>query len=72
MERKSYLQRKNSKRYEKLNLEIGIDEIISPENLASQEISLLVNNCAFTNSHDFESGKLKMLAAIIQNNAPLL
>ena len=51
---------------------IGIDEIISPENLASQEISLLVNNSAFTNSHDFESGKLKMLAAIIQNNAPFV
>jgi len=51
---------------------IGIDEIISPENLASQEISLLVSNSAFTNSHDFESGKLKMLAAIIQNNAPFV
>ena len=51
---------------------IGIDEIISPEKLASQEISLLVSNSAFTNSHDFESGKLKMLAAIIQNNAPFV
>jgi len=51
---------------------IGVDEIISPENLASQEISLLVSNSAFTNSHDFESGKLKMLAAIIQNNAPFV
>ncbi len=51
---------------------IGIDEIISPEKLASQEISLLVSDSAFTNSHDFESGKLKMLAAIIQNNAPFV
>ena len=51
---------------------LGIDEIISPEHLASNEIKLLVNDSAFTNSHDFEDGKLKMMAARIQTDAPFV
>ena len=51
---------------------LGIDEIISPEHLAVNEIKLLVNDSAFTNSHDFEDGELKMMAARIQTDAPLL
>ena len=51
---------------------IGIDEIISPENLAANEVKLLVNDSGFTNSHDFENGALKMMAAKIQNDAPFV
>ena len=51
---------------------LGIDEIISPEILASNEIKLLVNDSAFTNSHDFEKGKLKMMAARLQVDAPFV
>ena len=51
---------------------IGIDEVISPENLAADEVKLLVNNSGFTNSHDFENGALKMMAAKIQNDAPFV
>ena len=51
---------------------IGIDEIISPENLAANEVKLLINDSGFTNSHDFENGALKMMAAKIQNNAPFV
>ena len=51
---------------------LGIDEIISPENLAVNEIKLLVNDSAFTNSHDFEDGELKMMAARIQIDAPFI
>ena len=51
---------------------LGIDEIISPENLAVNEIKLLVNDSAFTNSHDFEDGELKMMAARIQTDAPFV
>ena len=51
---------------------LGIDEIISPEHLAANEIKLLVNDSAFTNSHDFEEGELKMMAARIQTDAPFV
>ncbi len=51
---------------------LGIDEIISPEHLAANEIKLLVNDSAFTNSHDFEDGVLKMMAARIQTDAPFV
>ena len=51
---------------------IGIDEVISPENLAANEVKLLINDSGFTNSHDFENGALKMMAAKIQNNAPFV
>lgn len=51
---------------------LGIDEIISPEHLAANEIKLLVNDSAFTNSHDFEDGELKMMAARIQTDAPFV
>ena len=51
---------------------LGIDEIISPEHLAANEIKLLVNDSVFTNSHDFEDGELKMMAARIQTDAPFV
>ena len=51
---------------------LGIDAMISPENLASEEVKLLVNESGFTNSHDFEEGALKMMAAKIQNDAPFV
>ena len=48
---------------------LGIDELISPENLATEEIKLLIHETAFTNSHDFEGGALKMIAFNLSNNA---
>ena len=39
---------------------IGIDELISPENLAAEEIKLLINESAFSTSHDFEHGILTL------------
>ena len=51
---------------------LGVDAMISPENLASEEVKLLVNESGFTNSHDFEDGALKMMAAKIQSDAPFV
>ena len=51
---------------------IGIDEIISPENLATEEIKLLIHESAFTNSHDFEDGILKMMGVKLQKKAPFI
>ena len=51
---------------------LGIDEIISPESLATEEIKLLVHETAFTNSHDFEQGALKMMGVKLEKNAPFV
>ena len=39
----------------------GIDELISPEALASDEIELLLNQSAFNESYEFEDGALMMM-----------
>ncbi len=39
---------------------IGIDELISPEALAAEEIQLLLNQSAFSDTYEFENGALVM------------
>ena len=51
---------------------LGIDELISPESLATEEIKLLIHESAFTNSHDFEGGILKMMGVKLEKNAPFI
>ena len=51
---------------------MGVDELISPENLASEEIKLLISESAFTNSHDFEGGVLKMMGVKLESSAPFV
>jgi trk system potassium uptake protein TrkA len=51
---------------------IGIDELISPENLAADEIKSIISESAFTNSHDFDDGILKMMAVRLEKNAPFI
>ena len=51
---------------------MGVDELISPENLATDEIKLLIDESAFTNSHDFEGGVLKMMGVKLELNAPFV
>ena len=51
---------------------MGVDELISPENLATEEIKLLISESAFTNSHDFENGVLKMMGVKLEENAPFV
>ncbi|MGB0198811.1 MAG: Trk system potassium transporter TrkA [Flavobacteriaceae bacterium] len=51
---------------------LGIDELISPEELAAKEIQLLVNQSAFNNSYEFEGGKLTMMGTTLQQAAPFV
>ncbi len=39
----------------------GIDELISPESLAANEIELLLNQSGFNDSYEFENGALTMI-----------
>lgn len=49
--------------------EIGIDEVISPVELASKEIIRLVRQSAFTDDFEFEDGRLSVFGIALDENA---
>lgn len=51
--------------------DLGVDNIISPVDLASQEIVRLINQSAFTEDHEFEEGKLTAFGITISDKSPL-
>ncbi|NQW36204.1 MAG: Trk system potassium transporter TrkA [Flavobacteriales bacterium] len=52
--------------------EFGIDELISTEELASNEIKMLLNQAAFNHMHEFEGGELSMIGVILSKSAPFV
>ncbi len=52
--------------------ELGIDELISPEELAATEIQLLLNKSAFNDTYEFEDGKLIMIGVSLEKTAPFV
>lgn len=47
----------------------GIDELISPENLAASEIELLLNQYGFNDTYEFDDGELTMLSLRLSRTA---
>ncbi len=47
----------------------GIDELISPESLAADEIGLLLTQSAFNDTYQFEGGALTMIGLILSRTA---
>lgn len=52
-------------------MSLGIDELINPETLAGQEIKRLLKEVAFTDSFDFDQGKLSLAGIAIEDCSPL-
>jgi trk system potassium uptake protein TrkA len=52
--------------------ELGIDELISPEELAATEIQLLLNKSAFNDTFEFEDGELIMVGVSLPKSAPFV
>lgn len=50
----------------------GIDELISPELLAANEISLLLNQAAFTETYEFENEALIMVGTTLRKGSPFV
>ena len=50
---------------------LGVDNIISPVELASKEIYRLITQSAFTNDYEFEGGKLTVFGIPICEKSPL-
>ncbi len=51
---------------------LGIDFVFSPEELAANEIKMLVQKSAFNDSIEFENGSLFMLGGILSDSSPLI
>lgn len=47
----------------------GIDELISPESLAANEIELLLNQSAFNDTYEFDDGALTMIGLSLSRTA---
>ena len=52
--------------------EIGVDELISPEDLAASEIQQLLDQSAFSNSYEFEEGALTMIGTKLGADVPFV
>ena len=52
--------------------EMGIDELISTEELATNEILLLLEKVTFNETHEFDEGKLTMVGLILSSSAPFV
>ncbi len=52
--------------------QLGIDELISPEELAATEIQLLLNQSAFNDTYEFEEGLLTMVGVFLPKTAPFV
>ena len=53
-------------------VDIGVDELISPEDLAASEILQLLDQSAFSNSYEFEEGALMMIGTKLGANVPFI
>jgi trk system potassium uptake protein TrkA len=52
--------------------ELGIDELISPEQLAAAEIQMLLSKSAFNDTYEFEDGKLILVGVSLTKSAPFV
>lgn len=52
--------------------ELGIDELISTELLATSEIKSLLSEAAFNDMHEFENGELAMIGILLTKTAPFV
>ena len=52
--------------------QLGIDELISTELLATNEIKSLLSEAAFNDMHEFEDGELSMVGIVLSKSAPFV
>ena len=52
--------------------DLGIDSLISPQQLAAREIHRLVAQCSFTDVFEFEDGKINLIGFTINELSPLV
>tara|TARA_B100000963_G_scaffold143275_1_gene124798 strand:+ start:91456 stop:92805 length:1350 start_codon:yes stop_codon:yes gene_type:complete len=63
-----FIEKKSEMNFE----EIGIDELISPSALAADEILQLLDQSAFSDSHEFEDGELTLVGTKLDETVPFV
>lgn len=52
--------------------ELGVDSLISPQELAAEEIFRLVSQCSFTDIFEFENGKINLVGITLDDYSPIV
>jgi len=65
---KEFIHNQGEISFEKL----GVDELISPEELASIEIQQLLDQSAFSDSYEFEDGALTLVGTTLEESVPFV
>jgi len=52
--------------------QLGVDSVMSPHDLAAEEIRRLVRQCSFTDVFEFEDGKMNLVGISVHENSQLL
>ena len=52
--------------------ELGVDSLISPQELAAEEIYRLVSQCSFTDIFEFENGKINLVGITLDDYSPIV
>ncbi len=52
--------------------DLGVDNLISPVQLAAREIERLIKQCSFTDVFDFERGKLSLFGITVEDSSPIV
>ncbi|HMQ48633.1 MAG TPA: Trk system potassium transporter TrkA [Saprospiraceae bacterium] len=52
--------------------DLGIDSLISPSQLAAEEIFRLVKQCSFTDIFEFEKGKINLVGITLDDDSPMI
>lgn len=53
-------------------MKFGVDKIISPIQLATNEISRLIDLCEVTDNFEFEEGKISLIGITLDNDSPYI
>ena len=64
----NHLEKENKERFNQL----GVDVLISPQNLAALEVKRLLQRASFTDLFDFENGKISIVGFTLDNASPLI
>lgn len=68
VETSEYLHQESKETFHSL----GVDSLISPNDLASFEIQRLISECTFTDIFEFENGKVKLVGITLSDKSPII
>ncbi|MBK8501605.1 MAG: Trk system potassium transporter TrkA [Saprospiraceae bacterium] len=52
--------------------ELGVDSLISPEQLAAQEVLRLLKQCSLTDIFEFEGGQISLIGVLLDDSSPIV